>query len=33
MQLFCASQMHTALSYTVTEDHSIGIIDNLNFKS
>lgn len=33
MQLFCASQMHTALSYTVTEDHLICMIGHLNFKS
>jgi len=33
MQLFCASQMRTALPYTVTADHWIYIIDHLNFKS
>ena len=33
MQLFCASQMHTAPSYTVTADHGIYSVDHLNFKS
>lgn len=33
IQLFCASQMHTAPPYTVTADHGIYSIDHLNFKS